>query len=125
MKNSNLGILSMGISRRHTIDPLSSARSEQIYTAPVPFSGIAALIPQPKRSRQEDWFAKIRDIYFLYDILHPLLLLQQPPSKDTFKKFVYYIGIRWTSTGSHCRTLRTWCYMVLGSRSTYSQVWAI
>ena len=37
-------ILSMGISRHHRASPLSSIRAEQIYAAPVLFSGVATLL---------------------------------------------------------------------------------
>ena len=35
-----------------------------------------------------NWFAKIRNICFQYDIPHPLTLLQEPMSKQTFKSLV-------------------------------------
>ena len=43
------------------------------------------VLPKGKPS-SKSWFIQIRDICLLYDLPHPLQLLSNPPSKQTFKK---------------------------------------
>ena len=52
-------------------DPLNR-RARQVLTKGKPSS--------------KSWFIQIRDICLLYDLPHPLQLLSNPPSKQTFKK---------------------------------------
>lgn len=36
----------------------------------------------------KNWFAQIRDICYQYDLPHPLLLLRQPPTQQSFKTLI-------------------------------------
>ena len=153
------GLLSMGLSRRHRANPLSSIRAENIYGSPVLFSGLATLIlnkvetdtislhvketlqrllklhsntPDPvvfflagvlpgeatlhlkqltifgmisrlpnnilnriakemlvcSPQSDKNWFAQIRELCYQYDLPHPLLLLRQPHTQQTFKTLI-------------------------------------
>ena len=40
------------------------------------------------KSSSKSWFRQIRDISLMYELPHPLVILQNPPNKETFKNLV-------------------------------------
>ena len=40
------------------------------------------------RDSDKSWFARIRDLCYTYGLPNPLILLDQPPTKDTFKQLL-------------------------------------
>ena len=46
---------------------------------------IAVQLLTSSRQSSKSWFAEIRSLCYTYNLPHPLLLLQQPPSKEQFR----------------------------------------
>ena len=48
-------------------------------------NNIARQLLTTANQRSKNWFANIRDLCFMYNLPHPLLLLKSPPTKESFK----------------------------------------
>ena len=67
-------VLHTGLARNHRGNVAASIRIDKIYGVPVLLSGLSSLV-------LKSWFYCIRKLCLMYDLPHPLLLLEKPFSK--------------------------------------------